>query len=238
MSLETDQTQPAIRFMPKRCAQVATFIGLSVLAGWILHVRLLLTVLPGFVAMKPNNAVCFFFAGINLFLFAWPAARSNKHCRTASAALAFLVIFTGALTLAEYATGFNFGIDELLIYDDVTLFHAPGRMAPVTAFSFVCFGVALFFLRSRKMMRWAHALTGIHHRDLLQDLIPMCSYCQKVRDGADYWERVDSYIKARTNARFTHGICPECFAGQMKELNESLAENTEGPARRPQPSAP
>lgn len=60
---------------------------------------------------------------------------------------------------------------------------------------------------------------------LLQELIPMCSYCQKVRDGADYWERVDTYIKARTGARFSHGVCPECFAEQVKNLDETFADN-------------
>ena len=62
---------------------------------------------------------------------------------------------------------------------------------------------------------------------LLQDLIPMCSYCQKVRDGADYWERVDTYIRARTGARFSHGICPGCFEDQMKILGQTMAEDGE-----------
>lgn len=62
---------------------------------------------------------------------------------------------------------------------------------------------------------------------LLQDLIPMCSYCQKVRDGADYWERVDTYIRARTGARFSHGVCPSCYDEQVQLLNAALAEDSE-----------
>jgi sigma-B regulation protein RsbU (phosphoserine phosphatase) len=61
--------------------------------------------------------------------------------------------------------------------------------------------------------------------DVLQDLIPMCCYCQKVRDGADYWERVDTYIKERTGARFSHGVCPKCFDEQVKLLDETFAAN-------------
>jgi hypothetical protein len=61
----------------------------------------------------------------------------------------------------------------------------------------------------------------------------MCSYCQKVRDGAEYWERVDTYIKARTGARFTHGICPECYDEQIRILEESLAENPQLSAGHP-----
>jgi DNA-binding response OmpR family regulator len=46
--------------------------------------------------------------------------------------------------------------------------------------------------------------------NLLQDIIPICVYCHCVRDGADYWERVDTYIHARTGTRFSHGACPAC----------------------------
>jgi CheY-like chemotaxis protein len=60
---------------------------------------------------------------------------------------------------------------------------------------------------------------------LLQDMIPMCSYCHKVRDGADFWERVDTYINARTGARFSHGICPACYEEQLKVLAQTIAEN-------------
>ena len=59
---------------------------------------------------------------------------------------------------------------------------------------------------------------------LLQDLIPMCTYCYKVRDGADYWERVDTYVRARTGARFSHGICPTCYDEQVKILDEKHAD--------------
>lgn len=46
----------------------------------------------------------------------------------------------------------------------------------------------------------------------LQGLIPICSYCKRVRDEREYWERVESYVSARSDARFSHGICPECLA--------------------------
>lgn len=45
----------------------------------------------------------------------------------------------------------------------------------------------------------------------LQGLLPICSYCKKIRDDQDYWQRVEDYVGARTDAVFSHGICPECF---------------------------
>jgi CheY-like chemotaxis protein len=44
----------------------------------------------------------------------------------------------------------------------------------------------------------------------LQGLLPICSYCKKIRDDRNYWSQVESYIADRTEARFTHGICPDC----------------------------
>jgi CheY-like chemotaxis protein len=44
----------------------------------------------------------------------------------------------------------------------------------------------------------------------LSGLIPMCANCKKIRDDRGYWNQVESYIAARTDASFTHGICPEC----------------------------
>jgi hypothetical protein len=63
---------------------------------------------------------------------------------------------------------------------------------------------------------------------LLQDLVPMCSYCHKIREGADYWERVDTYISARTGTHFSHGICPLCYEKEVKILAETIARSNAG----------
>ena len=54
----------------------------------------------------------------------------------------------------------------------------------------------------------------------LQGLLPICSYCKKIRDDENYWHQVDFYIRERTNARFSHGICPDCYNRVMKEEME------------------
>lgn len=45
----------------------------------------------------------------------------------------------------------------------------------------------------------------------LQGIIPMCSYCHKIRDDEDFWHRVDEYIQVNTFANVSHGVCPECY---------------------------
>ena len=45
----------------------------------------------------------------------------------------------------------------------------------------------------------------------LQGLLPICSYCKKIRDDRNYWRQVEEYISSRSEARFSHGICPGCW---------------------------
>jgi PAS domain S-box-containing protein len=54
----------------------------------------------------------------------------------------------------------------------------------------------------------------------LQQILPLCSYCRKIRDDEDYWHSVESYVAKRTGARFSHGICPECYTRVVAELEE------------------
>jgi response regulator RpfG family c-di-GMP phosphodiesterase len=46
----------------------------------------------------------------------------------------------------------------------------------------------------------------------LQGLLPICSYCKKIRDDGNYWQRVETYIESHVDVQFSHGICPDCFA--------------------------
>ena len=54
----------------------------------------------------------------------------------------------------------------------------------------------------------------------LSGMLPICSYCKKIRDDKGYWEQVDSYISKHTDTVFSHGMCPECAEKAMKELEE------------------
>ena len=52
----------------------------------------------------------------------------------------------------------------------------------------------------------------------LSGLLPICCVCKKVRDDQNYWQQVESYISKRTDARFSHGYCPDCYKKVVKEL--------------------
>ena len=50
---------------------------------------------------------------------------------------------------------------------------------------------------------------------LLEGLLPMCSYCKKIRDEHDQWQVLEKFIMDRSAATFTHGICPDCLREQL-----------------------
>ncbi|MDC7223075.1 MAG: hypothetical protein PQJ60_04995, partial [Spirochaetales bacterium] len=45
----------------------------------------------------------------------------------------------------------------------------------------------------------------------LRKIIPICSYCKKIRDDEGYWSQVEEYLSDRENLVFSHGICPDCL---------------------------
>jgi hypothetical protein len=44
----------------------------------------------------------------------------------------------------------------------------------------------------------------------LRGIIPICSFCKKIRDDKGYWDQVEVYVRQHTEANFSHSICPEC----------------------------
>ena len=45
----------------------------------------------------------------------------------------------------------------------------------------------------------------------LEEMLPICSYCKKIRDDQNYWQQIEGYINERTGSEFSHSICPDCY---------------------------
>lgn len=56
----------------------------------------------------------------------------------------------------------------------------------------------------------------------LQEILPICSYCKRIRDDAHYWQHVESYISQHTNTRFSHSICPSCYVSEVQPQLDAL----------------
>jgi len=55
--------------------------------------------------------------------------------------------------------------------------------------------------------RLHEALTSIK---TLKGMLPICASCKKVRDDKGYWNQIEEYVSAHSDAEFSHGICPDC----------------------------
>ena len=57
----------------------------------------------------------------------------------------------------------------------------------------------------------AELQTALGEVKVLQEILPICSYCRRIRDDRDYWHSVENYVAAHTGSRFSHSICPSCM---------------------------
>jgi integral membrane sensor domain MASE1 len=53
----------------------------------------------------------------------------------------------------------------------------------------------------------------------LRGLIPICAWCHKVRDDAGFWQQLEQYLDEKTDATFSHSICPICTERSRKEID-------------------
>jgi phosphoserine phosphatase RsbU/P len=60
----------------------------------------------------------------------------------------------------------------------------------------------------------------------LEGLLPICSYCKRIRDEKQEWQPVEQYINERSEASFSHGVCPECYGKHILPQLQSLGKNT------------
>jgi hypothetical protein len=65
---------------------------------------------------------------------------------------------------------------------------------------------------------------GIQKRELekevqtLRGILPICSFCKKIRNQDGVWEPLEGYISRRSEAAFSHGVCPDCLKTNYPEL--------------------
>lgn len=78
------------------------------------------------------------------------------------------------------------------------------------------------------------AMDSLHR---LEGLIPICAYCHQVRTEAGVWERLDQYVRSRTDADFSHGMCPACAKEHFPDIVDSACEQTSPVIERTRPSA-
>ena len=59
---------------------------------------------------------------------------------------------------------------------------------------------------------------AINEIETLRGIIPICANCKRIRDDQGYWSQVEVYMSEHSKAKFSHGICPDCYQRLYPEL--------------------
>jgi phosphoserine phosphatase RsbU/P len=134
-------------------------------------------------------------------------------CGPAMDRILYTILLTAKGQKEDIVTGLDSGADDYLVKP----FDTEELRARLNA------GIRIVTLEqalAKRVKELEEALTREHE---LRGLLPICSYCKKVRDDQNYWHEVEYYISQRSAAVFSHGVCPGCRDGVLKA---QLAELT------------
>jgi phosphoserine phosphatase RsbU/P len=124
----------------------------------------------------------------------------------------YLVIATVRQSLNDVLAGFEAGANDYITKP----FHAQELRARLRV------GGRVIELQAALASRVAQLQDALSRVKQLQGLLPICSYCKRIRDDHDYWQQVETYMSEHSQATFTHGICPECYEKFFKTELEEL----------------
>jgi CheY-like chemotaxis protein len=61
---------------------------------------------------------------------------------------------------------------------------------------------------------------ALDHVRTLSGMLPICSYCKKIRDDKGYWNQLETYLRNHSGTEFTHSICPDCAIKVIEDLDK------------------
>ena len=113
----------------------------------------------------------------------------------------YLILLTARSGKEDVVTGLDAGADDYLT--------KPFDRAELRAR--VQVGARVLELQGNLAARARELEAALSQVKQLQGLLPICSYCKKIRDEQNHWHRVESYIGEHAEVQFSHGICPACY---------------------------
>jgi len=120
----------------------------------------------------------------------------------------YVVLLTAHSARDEMVTGLDCGADDYMVKPvDWELLRARLQI-----------GARIVTLQQSLASRVRELQKALDTVKELSGLLPICSYCKRIRDDNDYWQQLESYVSEHTNAQFSHGICPTCFDAAKREM--------------------
>ena len=124
----------------------------------------------------------------------------------------YLILLTAKGSKSDIVSGLQAGADDYIVKP----FDREELRARVQA------GVRILSLQASLAARVRELEEAMARVKTLQGLLPICSYCKRVRNDGDYWQQVESYVSDHSDARFSHGICPDCYESVVRPQLETL----------------
>jgi DNA-binding response OmpR family regulator len=121
----------------------------------------------------------------------------------------YLMLLTARESRGDLVTGLNAGADDYLTKP----FDAEELRARVQV------GVRVLTLQKNLAERVEELQAALTNVKQLRGLLPICSYCKRIRGDDQYWQQLEGYIAEHSDAQFSHGICPTCYAAVSAELD-------------------
>jgi len=112
----------------------------------------------------------------------------------------YLILLTARAAREDIAHALGAGADD----------YVTKPFDPVELRARIGVGVRLVQLQQELAARVRDLEKALAHVDELHGVLPICSYCRRIRNEADSWGRLEEYVSAHFSARFSHGVCPEC----------------------------
>lgn len=84
-------------------------------------------------------------------------------------------------------------------------------------------GLRMLEMQQKLTDRYAELSQAYAKVRQLQGLLPICAYCKSIRNDQNYWQRVEHYICAHADVKFSHGICPTCLKNVLRETTPEIA---------------
>ncbi len=135
---------------------------------------------------------------------------------------AYLILLTAKHTTDDIVAGLDAGADDYMVKP----FQRDELRARVKV------GVRVLQLQEALAARIRELAEALANVKQLQGLLPICSYCKKIRDDHNYWQQLETYFTEHSTARFSHGICPDCWDQVVKPQMQKIAPSP-GPAPCP-----
>ena len=129
----------------------------------------------------------------------------------------YLVLLTSLEGSDHIVAGLEAGADDYLIKP----FNPDELQARVHV------GVRVVTLQEKLAERVEELQAALTNVKQLRGLLPICSYCKRIRDDDQYWQKVESYIADRSEVQFSHGICPVCYIKAEKEFEEHRQQDSD-----------